>query len=351
MIAKTGEQNQTQTDRSRGVLPEIAEFRHVLACVDTSPMADTVAAYACALAQAMHAPLTVLHAQDTMRPFEAPVDPVAWELSRRDTQDRLTALVDALGEGLPRVDLKLVDGPVADCICRVAQDRQADLIVMGARSGAGAAPWGLGGNVHKILEGYSGSMMVVQVPPDMDHKPLAGAGALPQPQRVMVPLDCSRRAETALGVAQRIARVYGADLVLAHALPRIEMTSGDALDAQDMDLREQITRRNERVARAYLDRIRARTATHEHIPRIKILRDGPPRPALLRAIDEEHADLLVLSGCGEGGHTGAGVGSTAEYLIAHTTVPVLLVRNISNGARRNHHEPVPPSRQPRPSLS
>lgn len=323
-------------------------FRHVLACVDTSPMAEAVAAQASSIAQAMQAQLTVMHAQDTARSYETPIDPVAWELSRQELRDRLEDIVEHLTEGVPDICLRLVDGPVAECICRVAQEAQADLIVMGARSGSGWAAWRLGSNVHKILDGFAGSVMVVQVPPQGD--PVAADLAL-HPQRLMVPLDCSHRAESALVVAQRIAEAHDADLVLTHALPRIEMTSGDPLDAQDAELLDRITRRNERVARAYLDRIRARSTTDGRVPEVRVLRDPEPRPALVRAVAENHIDLLVISDCGQGAHHGTGIGSTADFLISHTSVPVLIVRRGPSSVQRDPETAAPRSRQPRAPLS
>jgi nucleotide-binding universal stress UspA family protein len=141
-----------------------------------------------------------------------------------------------------------------------------------------------------------------------------------------VPLDCSSRAESALAIAIRIAEANSAELLLVHAVPDVNLTEVGPLEAEDIELRDQIRRRNEMVAQRYLNRIRSRTPLTGTPARIRLLNSDDPRHALARAILDEGVDLIILSSCGLSGHRDLPIGSTAEFLMTHARTSILLVR-------------------------
>jgi len=96
-------------------------------------------------------------------------------------------------------------------------------------------------------------------------------------------------------------------------------------------LRDRLRLRNERAAEQYLRRVRSRLPPNLET-RVRVLSDGDARHALLRAVVEDHADLMVLSSTGQSGHPDMSVGSVADYLINHLEIPVLLVREQEGSA-------------------
>jgi len=75
----------------------------------------------------------------------------------------------------------------------------------------------------------------------------------------------------------------------------------------------------------------------------------------VRAIEHEHADLIVMSAHGQSAHPGRPCGNVAAYLIANSRVPVLLVRDRPGAVRQSLHSardtgslrlPVQASREP-----
>jgi nucleotide-binding universal stress UspA family protein len=57
-----------------------------------------------------------------------------------------------------------------------------------------------------------------------------------------------------------------------------------------------------------------------------VVREGEPRSALLDLADELDVDTIAMATHGRGGLTRAVLGSVAEYVVQHATIPVLLVR-------------------------
>jgi len=170
--------------------------------------------------------------------------------------------------------------------------------------------------------------------------PVAIDASIGRYRRVLVPVDGSPRAESVLPLAVRVAASAAAELLVAHVVPNPGLTEVGPLDAEDVDLQERITRRNVRVATAYLDRLRSRFGTNGSPPRMIVLRDGDVRTRLERLVEDEGVDLVVLSSHGHSGRTSVPYGSVAADLVLHSPVPLLVVRP---RARRVHLTMAPAS--------
>ncbi|WGT51330.1 universal stress protein [Thioclava nitratireducens] len=302
-------------------------FRHVMACLDHSPQSRRVLAEAAAIAEVMGAELTVLRVMDAgTEAMRRPVDPVDWDLGRREEEAELGRLVGEICS-VPDIHTEVMSGASADCICRKAHAAGVDLIVLGVGGRDRWTEWGLGSTVRQVAERAAGSVLIVPESPANDVSRQAPGG------RVLVPLDSSTWAEAVLPIALRAAESRSAELVLLHAVPDISLTGNSPPDAHDEALRADLRHRNERVAQAYLDRIRALLPADALRTRVRLISGEDPRRALARAVNEEAASLVVLSARGQGAHPDLPIGSTAEYLISAATVPVLLVRRPEAGSR------------------
>lgn len=296
-------------------------LRHVLVCVDTSPFADSVLAHASAVAMAAGAKMTVMRVLETPQ-IQVPTDPVEWMLRHRDVEVALRERASRFGD--LHADAVVVDGPAAERICEWACDNGVDLTVVG---GGGESDWpfsGLGGTARRVAEAVSGSVLLV-LSKHTGEEPI-------RYHRVLTPLDGSSRSECALPIGLGIAAAHGAEIVLVHAPPSVDLTEIEPLDAETIALRDKLRRRNERAADRYLTRIRSRLS---RIPaaRVRVLPSGDPRHSLARAAVQEHADLMVLSATGQSGHSDLSVGSVSDYLINHMDIPILLVRGCEKSQR------------------
>src|SRR3990167_2091993 len=84
-------------------------------------------------------------------------------------------------------------------------------------------------------------------------------------RRILVPLDCSPRAECVLPLATALARAHDAELILAHVAPEPEIPRRLPPSAEDLAVVSQLTERNRLEGGRYLGELRERLVG-ERIP-------------------------------------------------------------------------------------
>jgi nucleotide-binding universal stress UspA family protein len=290
-------------------------FGHIAVCISESAMTATVIPHALAIARAFGGRVTVLGVVGCGTTGDAPVDPVEWDLRRREMREQVERLVRESGVDV-RMAADVIEGRAADEICLWAERHQVDLMVLCRCDGPDPSEWPL---ARTLLDRMPGSVLIV-------HGPVAIPPWVGRYRRLLVPVDGSSRAESAVPLAAQVAASAAAELLVAHVVPGPGLTEVGPPDAEDVELRERITRRNERVAAAYLDRLRARFAATGSPPRTMVVRDGDVRTRLVRLVEEEAIDLVVLSSHGHGGRASVPYGSVTADLFLHCSVPLLIVR-------------------------
>lgn len=313
---------------------ERPNLRHVLACVDadlftidTAPFTEAVLAHATAVAQAVGARMTIIHVLESPA-TEEPMDPVEWALRHCDATAYLREHMLRIGD--LHADAVIVAGLPAECISAWAHENAADLVVLG-RGGENYEPFvGLGDTARRVAEVANASVLLV---------PSMRIGDTPiRYRKVLVPLDGSSRSECALPLGLEIAAAHGAEMLLVHAAPKIDLIQTDLLNAEAIALRDRLYHHNERTARQYLNWLRSRLPA---LPATgtRLLPSGDARRALTQTATEEHADLMVLSAAGKSGHADMAVGSVAGYLINRMNIPVLLVRQCKRNPPMAYRKP------------
>jgi len=134
---------------------------------------------------------------------------------------------------------------------------------------------------------------------------------------ILVPLDGSSLAETALAPAMEIARENDGKLILLRAAVAHTLPMADLTEAQVDAVRE---------AEAYLTAAKNR-ATVGGVADVDIsVWYGQPVEAIVEAARFRKADLIVMSSHGRSGMKRLVLGSVAESVLRMTMVPVLLIR-------------------------
>jgi nucleotide-binding universal stress UspA family protein len=152
--------------------------------------------------------------------------------------------------------------------------------------------------------------------------------------RILVPLDGSAFAESALPAALDLARAMRAELHLVqvheYLLPVAEMFAGDDTDptadatgaAADAELQEQV--RQQELAR--LDGLADECARRVGLRARTELLEGPVVPTLADYVAEAGITTVVMTTHGRGGLNRVWLGSVADALVREVSVPVLLLR-------------------------
>jgi len=301
--------------------PGPAPFQHVVVCVDGSEMDQPVMRHAASCAAAFGAPLTVLRVLETESNADTtPLDPFDWSVRQREARAHLDRLVSLAGHLDIDARAELIQGRAAPQICGWAAQHGADLHVLASHGEHGRSEWTLSSTAHKLVEGVPGSVLLV--PADRARRELD----VVRYRRIMVPLDGSARAESVLPIAIRLTIAHQAELLIAHVPPSPELTRVGPLTAEDLELEQRFIARNVRVARGYLDQIRARLSEAGVEARISISRSGDARTRLARLVRREDVDLTILSAHGRRGPRDTPCGSVAAHLLTHVAEPLLVFR-------------------------
>jgi len=143
-------------------------------------------------------------------------------------------------------------------------------------------------------------------------------------QHLLVPLDGSSHAETALPLAAHIARSTGGTITLLRAvLP--ELGEAPYYYSNSGVLAEEVHKTLIEDAKEYLERV-AHSNLLQEIPIHTQILSEMPAQAILHSVLPEHIDLIIL--CSRG-HTGLKrwmVGSITERVLEETKLPPLVVR-------------------------
>jgi nucleotide-binding universal stress UspA family protein len=252
----------------------------------------------------------------------------------QDTEARLREdmshhiLTDHQGDVIVKVDFK-----AADCIARLAEQRQADVIVMGATGAANNVLF-TGSTTEKVTR--IATTPVLSIPKD----------AVPGDVNViMVPSDYSETSFHALRGAMSMADSLTAEIVVFHVVELYgSLSENEARESgrDELDsIRENLT---ERIAN-WLERhpeynIRYEAgAPHAHLVLTKNgeERRVPIKVKVTKGISahyevteyaNEHADMIVMTTHGRSGLNHLFLGSTTERVVHATDIPVLTWRPV-----------------------
>jgi nucleotide-binding universal stress UspA family protein len=307
-------------------------FQHILVPLDRSPLAERSLPYLLAVARAGAARLTLLQVlrEPNARNGSVGVDVVEWEMTRSDGQSYLDAIASRLRAHGVESRLELAQGATAEQIESFATRGDVDLIVMTSHGEGGVSSiWTRGSTAQKVIAAATTSILVVPM-----H---ANAGASQndvQLRRILLPLDCSRRAECVLPVATALARIHDADLVLAHVVCEPEMPRRMGPSPADIELAHDVVQRNRHEAASYMRELQSRLASE--CSRIETrLCFGTKRAQALRELAErESIDLVILAAHGGTGDAHQRYGSLAAEFLQAGYGPLLIVQDLARLAER-----------------
>jgi nucleotide-binding universal stress UspA family protein len=147
-------------------------------------------------------------------------------------------------------------------------------------------------------------------------------------KRILVPLDGSLLAESALAVAARVAQASDGSIVLVRVIG-VPTTYTPYIYGPDMaqspSLAQDLLDTEQENAEKYMAEI-ARLDILSGIKVEPIIIPGTAGMAILNTVNEENVDLIVMSSHGETGFKRLALGSVAQHVSRHSTVPVLVLK-------------------------
>ena len=281
-------------------------------------------AMAATLAERLGARVTLVHSFDP-----APLGPAAAHLSlpreaarmqeqlEETAQRELTKSRTALFGKIDRVDIAALGGDNSALeICRFADEKEGDLVVLGAHGQAHLTRWLIGSVAEKVARRAPCSVLAVRPSP---------RGGVKLPESLLVGTDFSPASERALEISAALARELEARLALAYcydsAIPMLPPPGAPELQPP----RQQESQARADLCDALAELAKARfTGVDRYTSELLVSRN--PAASLCSYADDRAIDLIVVGAQGRTGHDQQFIGGVAEKVLRHASCSVLTVR-------------------------
>jgi nucleotide-binding universal stress UspA family protein len=277
------------------------------------------------VAQVFSARITLLR---ILEPPAAPAsasrarDAVEWQVRRAEAHSHLARLDSAVRASGLTSTLELLEGRPAEQIINFARGHDADLVVLSSHGEGGLSGWALSSTAQKVVARVDSSVLVIPAH-TADTRP---AGDL-RLRRILVPLDCSPRAECVVPLAVALARAHDAELILAHVVPEPEVPRRMPPSAEDAAIASRLTERNRVEGERYLGELQRQLAGQALRVSVRSMVSSRRAPALRALADEADVDLIVACAHGRSADASERYGSVAASLLAESSRPILVVQD------------------------
>lgn len=283
--------------------------------LDGSPLSEGALPWAEAFARATGAPLllvTVWEGIDTSLFRERGLAQRLSNKEEHDHREYLSAVAQRVRRSGLSVETEFAIGNPADEILHIVAARDPRLLVLATHGRSGLSRWRYGSVANRLLRETQAPTVAIGPSVGVDERPRAV-------RRILVPLDGSALAESALPVAGELAASFDAKLVLARIVSPTIGSFG-YYGIPDLDV-AQLDRELLAAAEEYLQRVRTRVSQ----PVETHLQKGTASEALLDIVAARGIDLVVMASHARAGFARAMLGSVADRML-QCAAPVLLVR-------------------------
>jgi nucleotide-binding universal stress UspA family protein len=213
------------------------------------------------------------------------------------------------------VEMQVEVGDVYDEIKQVIEIVKPELLVMGTHGRRGVERWFMGSTTEKLMRHSPVPIVTISAAGDRSSAP-------PRFRRILVTTDFSDGTPDALAHAFSVAQENESEVTFLHVLHDISADiSGKYRDSLVSGVRKQLEDMVPAEARNWCD-IVTRVET------------GVPYRIILRTLEDEKIDLLVMNIHGKGMLDRALLGSTAERVVRAASCPVMLIPPLKRKLRR-----------------
>jgi nucleotide-binding universal stress UspA family protein len=302
-------------------------MKRILVPLDGSPLAEQVLPQVRVLAALLGADVHLLHVVRPAGsevalargggPAVVPVPAASWREQIHRTYatacehaTRYLALqATALQEAGIAVTTEVRFGTPADLILETAAMRGASLIAMATHGRSGVQRWALGSVADEVTRSASMPVFITRG----DSRALGPSHPL---RRMLVPLDGSTLAHSALPFAVELAKGSGAEIVLL-TVQALAVPDRTPELHNPVAVRERLMLELYNVADAF---------GQPQVTITPVVVDGFPADAIVDEARYRDVDMIVMATHGRGGVRRWALGSVADKVLHTAAVPLVLVR-------------------------
>ena len=298
-------------------------YTHILVPIDGSPFSERALPLAAALARVSDARVELVHVHEP-RTYASGVPQPDRRLDS-EIEAQVCRTMDALNQRFAahsdlETRLTCLEGPVAPTLERHASRSGADLVVMATHGEGGLSRAWLGSVADHMVRHSAVPILLV--------RPGAiGRAGLGEPlfRRIVVPLDGSSLAETALDHAVMFATPGATEFVLVQVIvPERVPTHPYPMVTPPID-QDDVEERSV-SARAYLAKLQSEIERAGFVTTATVIVQPRVARAILDFSEKQDADLIALSTHGRGAVARLFLGSVADKILRAAKRPLLLYR-------------------------
>ena len=221
-------------------------------------------------------------------------------------------------EGLPLSGLDVRVGDVHDEIKRAIDVLKPNLVVLGTHGRRGVERWFMGSTTERLLRHSPVPLLTISGNNN------AAAAEEPRFKRILVTTDFSEGTADALAYAFAMAQENESRVTLLHVIHDVAADlSGKYRDPLTKGIQSELEELVPAEAKDWCDVV------------TKVV-TGMPYRIILRTLEDEKVDLLVMNIHGKGMLDRALLGSTAERVVRAARCPVMLIPPLRKGKRKPH---------------
>jgi nucleotide-binding universal stress UspA family protein len=296
-------------------------LEHILIGLDGSPLAESILAYAGALAKGLDAQVTLLHVVP-MSPGQQSGDFYRFLgplVQQEETQayGYLRRVTQRLVEAEIKVQSRVMVGDAATEIVRLAEHEEVDLIALATHGRSGLRRWVYGSVAEKVLHTTRTPLLLVR--PSEEHAQLPS-----QVTRIVVPLDGSPLAETVLPIAEALATRCQIPLVFLRVVEIVSFTFVDPMGMTSVNYQALLESFQE-TADSYVNELAAKVR-EKGITVETATPMGLPADKIVGCAHEYPGSLVVMATHGRSGVSEVVLGSVVRRVVQHGDTPTLIVR-------------------------
>jgi nucleotide-binding universal stress UspA family protein len=233
-----------------------------------------------------------------------------------DAQAQIDRFLTAYDLGDVPLERHIVRGEAPDdAVLDYTDEVGADLLVLGTHGRRGLKRLVLGSVAEDILRKAPCPALAACKREDEDAAPAP-------PEDILLPLDLSEHSRTALPAARALASTYGARLHLIYVVEDVPLPPAygvppTASPSPPTNVEAHAEQALEQIS-PQMEDLDVETETH--------LGAGLVVPELLRVVEEEGIDLIVMASHGRSGLARVLMGSVTEEVLRKASCPVFVVR-------------------------
>jgi nucleotide-binding universal stress UspA family protein len=299
-------------------------LEHILLPLDGSALAERVLPHAVALSEAFGSRLTLLRVvyQEQDANCHSIVNPMDWQMRKTEAESYLRSVQQRLEQVEIDSEIQIIEGKPANQIIEYAKQNDVQLIMMSSHGSSGVSEWNINSTVQKVLLRALMPVMIIRAYQEVSED-LKGLTY----QRLLLPLDGSKRAECILPLAESICSVQNSKIILAHIVEEPSLPHQTPLSDENQGLIDRLKTINLEDAKNYMSQLKEQL--HEENVDMIIESSIKPTITLHNIVDKEEVDLVLLSAHGYSGDNRWPYGKITLNFIAYGTTPLIIVQDLT----------------------